>query len=132
MKKQTLLLFLGMTLPFAGRSQDNTADAAVVKRVADYAIAHAAFQFTGDNNQTYKTSKEIPAGVTARISDHLSEWHYPNGVLNIAMTDLGNYLKDEKYNAFAQQHVAFAFDNYAYFEALSKKESNTKISRSTS
>ncbi|WP_429051467.1 glycoside hydrolase family 88/105 protein [Chitinophaga sp. W3I9] len=121
MKKQTLVLLLGITLPLAALSQDNSADAAVVKKVADYAVAHAAFQFKDDNNQTWNTSKEIPAGTTARISDHLSEWHYPNGVLNIAMTDLGNYLKDEKYTAFAQRHVAFAFDNYAYFEALSKK-----------
>lgn len=121
MKKLTCLLYLGLAIPFSGHTQDNTADATVVKKVADYAIAHAAFRFTGPDNQTWNTSKEIPAGINASISDHLSEWHYPNGVLNIAMIDLGNYLKDDKYTAFAQKHVAFAFDNYTYFEALSKK-----------
>lgn len=120
MKKLTLLC-LGLAIARIGIAQDNSADAAVVKRVADYVITHAAFKFTGNNNQTYTTSKEIPAGVEAKISDRWSEWHYPNGVLNIAMTDLGTYLKEEKYTAFTKQHVAFAFDNYQYFEALQKK-----------
>lgn len=120
MKKLNFLLALGLVLPFSGYTQAPPADADVVRKMADYVIAHAAFTFTG-NNQTYATSKEIPAGVNATISDHLSAWHYPNGVLNIAMIDLGNYLKDEKYSAFAKKHVAFAFDNVAYFDALSKK-----------
>ncbi|WP_143307569.1 glycoside hydrolase family 88/105 protein [Chitinophaga vietnamensis] len=117
--KKMMLLCLGLAIARIGAAQDN--DAAIVKKVADYVIAHAAFKFTGDNNQTYNNSKDIPENVKAKISDHLSEWHYPNGVLNVAMIDLGNYLKDEKYNNFAKQHVAFAFDNYQYFEALQKK-----------
>ncbi|PSL47199.1 rhamnogalacturonyl hydrolase YesR [Chitinophaga niastensis] len=124
--KKLILLCLGLAMVRLGIAQDNSADAAVVKRVADYVVAHAAFKFTGDNNQTFNSSKEIPAGVQAKISDHLSEWHYPNGVLNVAMVDLGNYLKDGKYTNFAKQHIAFAFDNYPYFEALSKNGTKYK------
>ncbi len=118
--KKLALLCLGIGLAGISSAQENN-DIAVVKKVADYAIAHAAFKFIGDNNQTYSTSKEIPTGVKAKISDNLSSWHYPNGVLNIAMVDLGNYLKEEKYSNYAKKHLAFAFDNCKPFEILQQK-----------
>ncbi|MCW3468009.1 glycoside hydrolase family 88/105 protein [Chitinophaga nivalis] len=120
MKKLTSLC-LGLTLAAGAIAQPAPDDAAIVKKVADYVIAHTAFTFTGDNQQTYRKSTDIPDNVQARISDQLSSWHYPNGVLNIAMTDLGRYLNEAKYSQFAQQHIAFAFDNYQVFEARSKK-----------
>ncbi|MBV8254072.1 MAG: glycoside hydrolase family 88 protein [Chitinophaga sp.] len=118
--RKLALLCLGIGLTGICSAQENN-DISVVKKVADYAVAHAAFKFVGDNNLTYNTSKEIPAGVKAKISDNLSAWHYPNGVLNIAMVDLGNYLKDEKYSNYAKRHLAFAFDNYKPFEILQQK-----------
>ena len=40
----------------------------------------------------------------------------PTAFLNLAMLDLGAYLKDKKYTNYAIDHVAFGFANYKTFE----------------
>ncbi len=92
-------------------------DETVVRNIADYILRHAEFKFEGTSNrQTYNTTKEIPDNVEARFKSPFGEWHYTNGVLNMAMIDLAAFLNEEKYASFAIQHVAFGFDNYQFFQ----------------
>ncbi|MCX6238009.1 MAG: glycoside hydrolase family 88 protein [Bacteroidia bacterium] len=92
-------------------------DEIIVRKVADNVLKNDAFQFEGVyNNQTYNSSKDIPDTVTVRLKSPYSGWYYVNGVLNMAMIDLGDFLKDEKYTNHAIQHVTFSLENYKYFE----------------
>jgi rhamnogalacturonyl hydrolase YesR len=92
-------------------------DETVLRNIADYILRHAEFKFEGvSNRQTYNTTKEIPENMDVRFKSPFGEWHYTNGVLNMAMIDLAAFLNEEKYANFAAQHVAFGFDNYQFFQ----------------
>jgi len=73
-------------------------DETIVRKIADNVLKNDAFQFEGVyNNQTYNSGKDVPDTVTVRLKSGYSGWYYVNGVLNMAMIDLGDFLKDEKY-----------------------------------
>ena len=98
-------------------AQDNNTDEAVTRRIADYILDHSEFAFySPTNKQTYHSTKDIPEDVEVRLKSTFGEWHYTNGVLNMAMINLGAFLKEKKYTEFAAQHVAFGFDNYKFFK----------------
>jgi len=97
-------------------AQDSRNDEAVVRKVADHIINVASFNFTGDNGKTYASASDLPDGVQVKISDKFGEWRYTNGVINMAMLNLGQFLNDPKYTDFTKHHIAFAFDNYQYFK----------------
>lgn len=117
--KKLAFICLGMSMGSLAMAQDS--DIAIVRKVADHLISHAGFKFIGDNNQTYTSSKDIPAGVKVKVSDPTSNWHYPNGVTNIAMMDLAAYTRDSKYSDYARRHLDFAFDNCKPFELLQQQ-----------
>lgn len=92
-------------------------DEAIVRKVADNVLKNDAFQFEGVNNGvTYNSGKDIPDSVTVRLKSNYAGWFYVNGVLNMAMIDLGDLLKEEKYTNHAIEHVTFSLENYKYFE----------------
>jgi len=94
----------------------NSTDEAVIRRIADYILEHSEFAFysTADK-KTYDSTGDIPENVEVRLKSTFGEWHYTNGVLNMAMINLGAFLNEEKYTNFAVQHIAFGFDNYKFF-----------------
>jgi rhamnogalacturonyl hydrolase YesR len=101
-------------------------DEAIVRQVADNVLKNDAFQFEGVyNKQTYNSGKDIPDTLSVRFKSNYAGWFYVNGVLNMAMIDLGDFLKDEKYTNHAIQHVSFSLENVRYFE----KRDNTNYRR---
>ncbi|MBN1783158.1 glycoside hydrolase family 88 protein [bacterium] len=108
------LIFLQISMVHA---QANDIDEAVTRRVADYILEHAEFTFQGImNRRIYTSTKDIPKDEQVRFASPFGEWHYTNGVLNMAMINLSNYLNEDKYSEFAAGHVAFGFDNYQFFQ----------------
>jgi unsaturated rhamnogalacturonyl hydrolase len=92
-------------------------DTLVVKSVADYILNHAEFTFTdASSGAIYQSVDEIDENANVIFSSPLEEWHYTNGVLNMAMINLSAILKDEKYFNFAAKHIAFGMDNYKFFQ----------------
>jgi unsaturated rhamnogalacturonyl hydrolase len=114
-----LLSFLAFTL-YSQNTDDNEA---VVRKVADYILDHAEFSFVGaENGQTYNSTGEIPEDVEVRIKSPFAEWHYTNGVLNMAMTDLSEFLGDEKYFDFVVRQIEFGMNNYKFFQKRFKDD----------
>jgi hypothetical protein len=73
-------------------------DETIVRKIADNVLRNDAFQFEGVyNKQTYNSGKDIPDTLSVRFKSMYAGWFYVNGVLNMAMIDLGDFLKDEKY-----------------------------------
>jgi len=104
-------------------SQHNDNDEIIVRIIADNILKDAEFSFVGiQNRQIYTATKDIPEDVEVRFKNHLAGWHYTNGVLNMAMINLSNFLGEEKYFDFAAAHIAFGMDNYKFFQKRFKND----------
>ena len=98
-------------------TQKKDTDEIVLRKVADYVLDNAEFSFIViKDKQTYTSTNNIPEDVNTRFKSPFGEWHYTNGVLNMAMVNLSDFLDEEKYFDFAAQHIAFGMDNYKFFQ----------------
>jgi len=103
-------------LPFLAASQQRT-DEEAIRAVANNILKEPVTQFVGvTTGKTYSSTGEIPKGEDVKFASPLAEWHYSNGVLDMSMLRLGEYLGDTRYTNYAMNHVKFGFDNYAYFK----------------
>ncbi|MEJ5352729.1 MAG: glycoside hydrolase family 88 protein [Melioribacteraceae bacterium] len=101
----------------------NDIDEIVVRRVADYILEHGELGFKDINTgEVFKSTKNVPEGAKLRFLNSFGEWHYTNGVLNMALINLSKFTGDKKYADYAAAHVAFGMDNYKYFQARYNKE----------
>lgn len=88
-----------------------------IRAVADNILKQPVTQFVGvKSGKVYNNTKEIPQGEDVAFKSPLSEWHYSNGVLDMSMIRLGQFLNEQKYIDYAKNHVAFGFANYEYFK----------------
>ena len=116
MKTKLILFFLFTIITSAVMAQPKT-DEDAVRAIADNILKQPVTQFVGVNdNKTYNGTKEIPQGTDVKFKSPLSEWHYSNGVLDMAMITLGKYLNEPTYINYAKNHVSFGFENYSYFK----------------
>jgi hypothetical protein len=122
MKKNLMLaclFFIFLSPIFAQQITDEEA----IRKIAENILAQPVTQFVGvDNGVIYNSTEEIPDGVEVKFRSPLAEWHYSNGVLDMAMIRLGKYLNEQKYIDYAKNHVAFGFKNYEYFKNTFKND----------
>jgi rhamnogalacturonyl hydrolase YesR len=111
----TLCLCAALLSAGAVRAQQRT-DEAAIRAVADNILKQPVTQFTGvTDGKVYNSVKDIPAGEDVNFKSPLAEWHYSNGVLDMSMIRLGQFLNEPKYTDYARKHVAHGFANYGYF-----------------
>ena len=96
MRRFFIICFVLVLVPITN-AQHNDADEAVTRRVADYILEHAEFKFEGTTDkETYNSINDIPEDVVEiRFKSPYGEWHYTNGVLNMAMINLSDFLNEE-------------------------------------
>jgi rhamnogalacturonyl hydrolase YesR len=103
-------------------------DEVVLRSVAENILKKSVFAFEGVyNGLEYASAKDIPDTLSVKFKSGYASWHYVNGVLNMAMLDLGRFFNDEKYSRYAVDQLSFCFDNYKYFEKRYK--SKTPLAR---
>ncbi len=121
---QRLFTFCFMLLSISYINPQNiNIDELVIRRVADYILETAEFNFRGvPDGQTYLSTSEIPEDMEVKLKSPFAEWHYTNGVLNMAMINLSTYLNEPKYFDFAAKHIAFGMDNYKFFQKRFKHD----------
>lgn len=116
--KRTVIIILGI-IAFAYSpvfGQERT-DEDCIRAIANNILKQPVTQFVGvKSGKIYNSTKEIPQGEDVAFKSPLSEWHYSNGVLDMSMIHLGQYLNEPKYIEYAKNHVAFGFANYEYFK----------------
>ncbi|MHB9056699.1 MAG: glycoside hydrolase family 88/105 protein [Paludibacteraceae bacterium] len=122
--KRSLIIALSLTImSFGMLNSQNRTDEEAVRSVADNILKQPVSQFVGVNDgKVYNSTKEIPKGTDVKFRSPLTEWHYSNGVLDMAMITLGKYLNEKKYIDYAKSHVAFGFDNYKYFKGTFRND----------
>jgi unsaturated rhamnogalacturonyl hydrolase len=122
MKPVFTICFL-FVLVLTCNSQHDSIDEIILRTIADNILNSAEFSFFGiHNRQTYTATKDIPDDVEVRFKSPFTGWHYTNGVLNMAMINLSDFLGEEKYFDFAAKHIAFGMDNYKFFQKRFKND----------
>lgn len=117
MKKLAMLIALLCSTSAIAVFGQAKSDESCLRAVADNILKQPVTQFVGvKTGLTYNSTKEIPAGEDVKFKSPLTEWHYSNGVLDMSMLHLGEFLNEKKYIDYARNHVAFGFNNYEYFK----------------
>lgn len=120
--KRSILAILGV-ISFMSVSAQQVTDEECIRAVADNILKQPVTQFIGVKTKTiYNSTQEIPKGEDVTFKSPLTEWHYSNGVLDMSMISLGQYLNDPKYIDYAKNHVAFGFNNYEYFKGTFRND----------
>ena len=112
------LIFLSVSTMHAQNKM--TAEEAA-RKIADRIVNSTTYLFENKKTgETYKTVKGIPLSNDVQVSSKYNNWHYTNGVTDIAMLELADKLKDKKYEEYVLKNMNFVFNegNYDYFKKL--------------
>jgi|GEM_PF-3087210 len=110
------LLFAGISITACAQSGASTET--VLRKIADRIIAQTNFSFINpQTHETYDNLKNVAPSAGIQLASQYTDWHYTNGVLNMAMLDLSDTLRDPKYRDFVNKYFSFVFnpDNLNYF-----------------
>ena len=111
------LLFLLSIAASIGTAQGTADTEKEIRLVADAVVKASSFRLVDKKNgKEFTSTKDVPSDAQLEIESPNNDWRYWNGVLNIAMITAGDALHDTAYTNFPIKNIAFAFDNYHYFE----------------
>lgn len=121
MKKLILSFFLlGSVIPGFGQQELSVEQS--VRLIADQVITDNKRGFIDkETGQVYARTNPLQKGLDVQLLHRYSHFYYHNGVINIAMADLGDVLKDQKYIDYTINTVDFIFENAGYFEEGAEK-----------
>lgn len=112
----TLAAFIGSVSVF---SQAKQSPEKVAQAIGDRIISETPYLFVNKaTGQTYNSLKGIPLTMDMKVQNEYNDWHYTNGVLNIALLELADATKQDKYETYAFKNMDFVFDkdNIGYFK----------------
>jgi unsaturated rhamnogalacturonyl hydrolase len=89
----------------------------VIQSIADAVLKEASFGFIDQkSDQKFSSPLNAPLNSQLKIESPYNDWRYWNGVLSIAMLNLGSTVHDSAYINFAVKNIEFAFNNYDFFK----------------
>lgn len=87
-----------------------TAQEAAVK-IAERIVSSTTYKFENvKTGETYTTVKGLPVSNDVRVQSKYNQWHYTNGVTNIAFIELAKELKEQKYEDYVLKNMNFVFN----------------------
>ncbi len=118
MKIKLILLIVIVVMGLAyGQSKEEIIGAAT--KMADEMIKEnvRAFKDT-KTGKLYTDLVSVPVNdiSSLRLVSEYSDWEYPSGVMNMAMTYLGTVLNEEKYTQYTADNFKFIFKNVPYMK----------------
>lgn len=87
--------------------------------IANRIISETPYTFVDTKtNKTYTSLKNVPMSMDIKVQNEYNDWHYTNGVVNIALLELADKIKDKKYEDYVLKNMNFVFDkdNYSFLE----------------
>lgn len=88
-----------------------TAEEAAVK-IANRILNSTTYEFkNAKTGEIYKSVKGLPVSLDIKVVSKYNQWHYTNGVTNIALMDLATKLGDKKYEKYVQKNMNFVFND---------------------
>lgn len=120
MNKKKACLLCTLLLAAAGlpaQTKMSAREAAV--KIADRIVASTTYEFKNTKTgETYTNLKKVPFSMDVKVNCKYNNWHYTNGVTNIALMELGNKLGDKKYEQYVLRNMNFVFNegNLEFFK----------------
>ncbi|MCE5330572.1 MAG: glycoside hydrolase family 88 protein [Bacteroidales bacterium] len=120
LKKAISYSFIFLSL-LSTQAQNKMTPEEVARKIADRIVNSTTYLFENKKTgETYTSVKDIQLSMDVQVQSKYNNWHYTNGVTNIAFLELGNKLKDDKYEKYVLKNMNFVFNegNYDYFKKL--------------
>lgn len=120
LKINFLLAFILIGVPALVAQNKMTLDE-TARKIADRIINSTSYLFENKKTgETYTTVKDLPLSQDIQVQSKYNQWHYSNGVTDIALMELSDKLKDKKYENYVLKNMNFVFNdgNYDYFHRL--------------
>ena len=117
---KTILFLVGLMI-VSGSYAQRGSNEAVIRAIADRILAETNREFINTKTgEKYTNLKRVTPDINVRAASRYNDWHYTNGVLNIAMLELASVLDEDKYKEWMAKNMEFAFDkhNQKFFETL--------------
>lgn len=120
MKKSYLLstLLVSFALSSLTAQTKMSAREAAVK-IADRILASTTYDFKNtQTGETYTSLKKVPFSMNVKVNCKYNNWHYTNGVTNIALMELADKTDDKKYDEYVLHNMNFVFNegNLEFFK----------------
>ena len=105
-------------------AQDNTVAKEMAIKIADRIIASTVYEFKDvKTGKVYTSLDNVALNPDIRVNSKYLNWHYTNGVTNMALMELGDKIQNRKYEDYVLKNMKFIFDktNQSYFHRLYDK-----------
>lgn len=117
----TLVLFCAVAL----NAQTHPAAKDMAVKIADRILNSTTYNFVNKKTgETYSSLKDVPLSRDVQVESKYTQWHYTNGVTNIALMELTRKLNDQKYLNYVERNMNFVFNegHLDYYKRLYDKE----------
>lgn len=123
LKKNLLLGVITLFfVPISAQTKMTLKEAAV--KIADRILSSTTCEFKNKKTgEVYKSLKNVPLTTDVKVESKYNDWHYTNGVTNIALLELADKIGDKKYDEYVLKNMNFVFNegNLDYFRKLYDK-----------
>lgn len=111
MSKKLILVAFALFTTIATYSQATQSADKIAVAIADRIISETPYTFVNiKTEQTYTNLKNVPFSMDVKVQNEYNDWHYTNGVLNIALLELADKIKSKKYEDYVFKNMNFVFD----------------------
>ena len=91
-------LFL-CTISLSAQTKMTAKEAAL--KIADRILDSTTYEFKNTKTgEVYKSVKKLPLSMDVKVACKYNNWHYTNGVTNIALMELADKVGDKKYDKY--------------------------------
>jgi len=102
-----LLFAIGL---FPLMAQDNTVAKEMAIKIADRIIASTVYEFKDvKTGKVYTSLDNVALNPDIRVNSKYLNWHYTNGVTNMALMELGDKIQNRKYEDYVLKNMKFIF-----------------------
>ncbi len=119
MKKYIFTLF-SFLFVFIATAQNKLSTDKLAQQIADRILISTDYSFTNQSGRKITDLSKEKLDVSIKVSSKYLDWHYTNGVTNIALMELAAKSGEKKYLDYVSKNMEFVFNpvNYSYFEKL--------------
>ncbi|MDD4968480.1 MAG: glycoside hydrolase family 88 protein [Paludibacter sp.] len=125
MKSKIFFLFaLVITGISTSDAQNNMTARETAIKIANRILNSTSYLFENKKTgETYTCVKDLPLSKDIKVQSKYNQWHYSNGVTDIALLELSDKLNDKKYEKYVLKNMNFVFNdgNYEYYHNLYDK-----------
>ncbi|MDR0810987.1 MAG: glycoside hydrolase family 88 protein [Paludibacter sp.] len=120
MKKLSLSIFFSV-IAFGLMAQTTDDAKTIATKVADRIFKNTTYTFVNrQTGETFTNLKNVASNPNISVQSVYNQWHYTNGVTNLAMLELGEKLGDPRFDEYVLKNMNFVFNegNLEFYKHL--------------